>query len=234
MLATPIPAAGGPASAHSRAVESVPSPRPKRNATRGEICPAGNGRPWVRLIRASVSRSRKALSVLAEAAARAIPSSVRQANASEGQPPVAIPKIGRPVNSTIGSRRGFVRFANVRTRASTVGGAPGAGGATVEEAVWATLVPILSIPTLGIPVGSILTPSLPTLLLPARLRLLPVRLLPVRRIPRCTASERGSWRHRRSGSQASRGWRRKLASGPGACSAEPEHVTQRARGEMTG
>ena len=49
------------------------------------------------------------VSVFADAAASAMPVITSKLNEKLGHPPAAIPKTGKPVKSTIGSSRGFVR-----------------------------------------------------------------------------------------------------------------------------
>ena len=81
----------------------------KISAWRGVISPVTSGRPWVRGISRSMSRSTTMLYALAPPAASVPPTSVMTTSRTDGQPPAASTIVGIVVISSSSMIRGLVR-----------------------------------------------------------------------------------------------------------------------------
>ena len=92
----------------SQTPAATPRASPKVIACDGSSAPVGSGRPRVRCISASMSRSRYWLIVFAPPAASIPPMSVATISQVEGQPPFARTIAGTVVTSSSQMMRGFV------------------------------------------------------------------------------------------------------------------------------
>ena len=94
--------------AHSQTKAKISSPMPNRSACSGVTRPSGNGRPCVRFIFWSMSRSQTQLMVLAPPAASVPPNSTVSTSHGEGTPRSARTMAGTVVTSSSSMMRGLV------------------------------------------------------------------------------------------------------------------------------
>ncbi len=106
----------------SRANATTSSPMAKVSAARGDMAPVTSGRPLVRSISRSMSRSTTMLMALAPPAARVPPATVQTISQSDGSPRSATIIVGTVVTRSSSMIRGFVSatYAAIRARSDSL------------------------------------------------------------------------------------------------------------------